>query len=222
MYVDSSEILNIGDTGASAQVHTVATSGTYTFNVNATAEFTLSATLADFADNEIRTTGFYSFGSAAGVATMRSGTGSPESAVSANDGSIFLRTDGTGATGLYYKENGTGNTGWLPMAPWTQSITVGPISANTITIPSTAVSPIVIVSINNSGGAGTVNTINTNVIGQIIVITGATSADDITFTDGSPLRLAGGNFVTSDPDDKLVLLAVASNTWAELGRNDNT
>lgn len=41
------------------------------------------------------------------------GAGSPEGAVSAPVGSIFLRTDGGASTSLYVKESGSGNTGWV-------------------------------------------------------------------------------------------------------------
>ncbi len=44
---------------------------------------------------------------------IRSGTGSPESVVTAKVGSIFIRTDGGASTTLYVKESGTGNTGWI-------------------------------------------------------------------------------------------------------------
>lgn len=44
---------------------------------------------------------------------LRSGTGSPESVVTAPVGSLFLRTDGGASTTLYVKESGTGNTGWV-------------------------------------------------------------------------------------------------------------
>lgn len=40
------------------------------------------------------------------------GTGSPESVVTAQIGSLFLRTDGGASTTLYVKTSGTGNTGW--------------------------------------------------------------------------------------------------------------
>lgn len=40
------------------------------------------------------------------------GTGTPESVVTAVVGSLFLRTDGGAGTTLYVKESGTGNTGW--------------------------------------------------------------------------------------------------------------
>lgn len=43
---------------------------------------------------------------------IRTGTGSPESAVAAPVGSLFLRTDGGASTTLYVKESGSGSTGW--------------------------------------------------------------------------------------------------------------
>lgn len=43
---------------------------------------------------------------------ISSGTGSPEGVVTANVGSMFLRTDGGVGTTLYVKETGTDNTGW--------------------------------------------------------------------------------------------------------------
>jgi hypothetical protein len=41
------------------------------------------------------------------------GTGTPEGAVTAPVGSMFLRTNGGAGTTLYIKESGTGNTGWV-------------------------------------------------------------------------------------------------------------
>lgn len=42
-----------------------------------------------------------------------SGSGSPESAVTAAVGSLYTRTDGGAGTTLYVKESGAGNTGWV-------------------------------------------------------------------------------------------------------------
>jgi len=42
-----------------------------------------------------------------------SGSGSPESSVTAPVGSLYLRTDGGASTTLYVKESGSGNTGWV-------------------------------------------------------------------------------------------------------------
>ena len=58
------------------------------------------------------------------------GTGTPEAAVTAPVGSLFLRTNGAAGTTTYTKATGTGNTGWLPLAAyaagtWTPDITFG-------------------------------------------------------------------------------------------------
>lgn len=45
-----------------------------------------------------------------------SGTGSPEGAVTAPVGSVFLRTNGATDQTLYRKESGAGNTGWVAVA----------------------------------------------------------------------------------------------------------
>jgi Pectate lyase superfamily protein len=48
------------------------------------------------------------------AATVRTqGTGSPEAALAAPRGSVYLRTDGGAGTTLYVKESGIGNTGWV-------------------------------------------------------------------------------------------------------------
>lgn len=41
------------------------------------------------------------------------GTGTPEGALSASPGSVFIRTDGGASTSFYVKESGSGNTGWV-------------------------------------------------------------------------------------------------------------
>jgi hypothetical protein len=50
---------------------------------------------------------------AAGGPTITSGAGTPEAAVTAPVGSLFVRTDGGASTTLYVKQSGTGNTGWV-------------------------------------------------------------------------------------------------------------
>lgn len=52
-------------------------------------------------------------GKPAALALLFSGTGSPESVVTAGVGSLYLRTDGGASTTLYVKESGAGNTGWV-------------------------------------------------------------------------------------------------------------
>lgn len=46
-------------------------------------------------------------------AMIRTGTGTPEGAVTAPVGTLFVRTDGSAGTHLYMKRAGTGNTGWV-------------------------------------------------------------------------------------------------------------
>jgi len=48
-----------------------------------------------------------------GAIKIVAGSGSPESAVTAPVGSVYLRTDGGAGTTLYVKESGSGNTGWV-------------------------------------------------------------------------------------------------------------
>ena len=82
---------------------------------------------------------------ATGWATLTSnydrfGTGSPESSVTADVGTIYHRTDGGTGTSLYIKESGTGNTGWVAVAPGTGSgITRSVVSTSgSVTMGSTA------------------------------------------------------------------------------------
>lgn len=44
--------------------------------------------------------------------SVRTGSGTPEAAVTAPVGTIYLRTDGGAGTTMYVKESGSGNTGW--------------------------------------------------------------------------------------------------------------
>lgn len=48
-----------------------------------------------------------------GLVKVLSGAGSPEGAVTASPGSIYMNTSGGGSTSLYIKETGVGNTGWV-------------------------------------------------------------------------------------------------------------
>lgn len=55
------------------------------------------------------------FGSSSGH-QLNYGSGSPESSLTAVAGSLYMRTAGSqGDATLYYKENGSGNTGWRPV-----------------------------------------------------------------------------------------------------------
>jgi hypothetical protein len=50
---------------------------------------------------------------AAGGPNIKSGTGSPESAVTAPSGSIYVDASGGAGATLFVKESGSGNTGWV-------------------------------------------------------------------------------------------------------------
>ena len=58
------------------------------------------------------------------------GTSTPEGAVTAVVGALFLRTDGGSNTTLYVKESGSGNTGWIPMSDASAYL---PLSGGTLT-----------------------------------------------------------------------------------------
>lgn len=60
------------------------------------------------------TSGYISqLGTFYGAVSVRTGSGSPEAVITANVGSLYLRTNGGANTTLYVKESGTGNTGWV-------------------------------------------------------------------------------------------------------------
>lgn len=52
-------------------------------------------------------------GGSAALTRIKGGVGTPEGAVTAPVGSLYLRLDGGAGTTLYVKESGTGNTGWI-------------------------------------------------------------------------------------------------------------
>ena len=47
------------------------------------------------------------------VLPVYTGSGTPESSITAVVGSLYLRTDGGAGTTLYVKESGTSDTGWI-------------------------------------------------------------------------------------------------------------
>ena len=49
-------------------------------------------------------------------AAILSGSATPEGAVTAKVGSLYMRSDGSTGTTLYVKESGTGNTGWVAVS----------------------------------------------------------------------------------------------------------
>lgn len=66
------------------------------------------------ADGTVRIEWTRYFNAVVAAATqILSGTGSPETIVTAVVGTLYLRTDGGVGTTLYVKESGTGNVGWV-------------------------------------------------------------------------------------------------------------
>lgn len=89
---------------------------------NRIVDFQSNTTVQNFLNEDASNTNTWNYSSnlltfgtitiGAGGATILSGSGTPEGAVAANVGSLFLRTDGSTSTTLYVKTSGTGNTGW--------------------------------------------------------------------------------------------------------------
>jgi len=50
-----------------------------------------------------------------GAVTITTGSGTPNGAVTANIGSLYLRTASNAEGNLYIKVYSTGNTGWIPL-----------------------------------------------------------------------------------------------------------
>ena len=71
---------------------------------------------ADFPWRRLYITSDIRFGKGLSAGTdviwIKFGTATPEGAITANIGSLYMRTDGGTSTTLYVKESGTGNTGW--------------------------------------------------------------------------------------------------------------
>jgi hypothetical protein len=82
----------------------------YSVNVSATSVTTTTMTATGaVSGSDITASGKVLVGTTRQVV---SGTGSPESSVTAPMGSLYLRTDGASDTTLYVKTSGSGNTGW--------------------------------------------------------------------------------------------------------------
>lgn len=69
------------------------------------------ATLED--RKSIKLAARYDAGNTYDTVFVMKGRGTPEGAVTAGVGSLYMRTDGGAGTSLYVKESGTGNTGWV-------------------------------------------------------------------------------------------------------------
>jgi hypothetical protein len=73
---------------------------------------TLGISLNGFTNNHFE----FKKNSDATVVGIIKGTGDPEGVITANAGSIFLRTDGSALSTFYVKQSGAGNTGWAAIA----------------------------------------------------------------------------------------------------------
>jgi hypothetical protein len=63
--------------------------------------------------------------------TITAGTNTPEGAITAPVGSLFLRTNGAANTTLYVKQTGSGNTGWTATAPAAITQLTGDVTTST-------------------------------------------------------------------------------------------
>tara|TARA_R110002167_G_scaffold223647_1_gene428947 strand:+ start:518 stop:1174 length:657 start_codon:yes stop_codon:yes gene_type:complete len=108
--INSGTIDNVVIGAATAAAATVTTFTSTGIDDNATAnKLTISDAASAFGNN-VTATGTLSVSGTA--ATISSGTNTPEGAVTAPIGSLFMRTNGAANTAVYRKETGTGNTGW--------------------------------------------------------------------------------------------------------------
>lgn len=73
----------------------------------------LVATAQDATHAAVRTIGGFIEVNASGGPKILAGAGTPEAAITAPIGSLYLRTDGGAGTSHYVKESGAGNTGWV-------------------------------------------------------------------------------------------------------------
>lgn len=108
----------------------------------------------------------------------------------------------------------------------------GTIAPNILTLTQTSAtlagdaftftSSMMIIDTEAAAATDNCTTINTGpaTLGTILVVRQSVNTRDITFVDGTPLRLAG-NCVMTTASDFLVLICVATNVWAELSRSIN-
>lgn len=83
-----------------------------------------------------------------------SGSGTPEASITANIGSIYMRTNGATLTALYVKVSGAGNTGWRQILNADDTSGNIDLSAGTITTTgATSVGALTATSISTAGTA---------------------------------------------------------------------
>lgn len=96
------------NTTATSLLQYDATSGEITYGPT-----NIAGTLTTAAQPNVTSVGTLTGLTLSGGLTINTGSGSPESVVTAPVGSLYLRSDGGAGTTLYVKESGTGNTGWI-------------------------------------------------------------------------------------------------------------
>lgn len=99
--VNNVSITGLGGTGNSTPLTLTNTGGSFGSSISMSGDAVILSTFPATILNA--SAAVYSF----------TGTGSPESAVTAGVGSQFYRTDNSGGDGIYFKKTGSGNTGWL-------------------------------------------------------------------------------------------------------------
>lgn len=128
------------------------------------------------------------------ASNIRSGTGSPESAITAPVGTIYARTDGDTTDAAYLKTSGTGNTGWERMGVKKFKEYVAIINQSSTSDPTATV-------INNELG-GTVTFTYRVIGGYTAELTGAftTNKTIVSITSGNSSASASLFGYSSDPD----------------------
>jgi len=139
------------------------------------------------------------------------GNASPEGSITANRGSIYQRRLGGIGQGLYVKESGTGNTGW---------IAIGGLPKEAVADDTTpSVDEVSILKFGANSGATAVTQLDDGREEQTILLVCTSSTNSVTIADG-------GNFALSaawapDNNDTLSLYTISGTTWIETARSTN-
>lgn len=165
-----------------------------------------------------------------GGTTITSSSSSPEGAVSAPVGSLYMRTDGSTGTSVYVKEAGSGNTGWNtltgPQGP------VGPVGPQGPQGPAgtpgiTDLLPLTLDKVNNRVGVNkTVPTEALDVVGSVatdtsVVVNGTLVLSGTATPEGSKTAPVGSLYLRKDGGAGTCLYVKESGTgntgWVVLG-----
>lgn len=153
------------------------------------------------------------FGIQTTSARLYAGSGDPEGSVTAAKGSVYLRT-ASSVQGIYVKETGSGNTGWVPLTPFQADVA----SATNISLTRQA-------SIWRITGSTTINTIaapSAGVSPLLTLIFASTPTVNDDSTSSGNIRLAGGSNFAATADDVLTLVWNSTDSkWHEVSRSVN-